>query len=128
MSGRAGSVRRAGRGAPSRRAALAFLVVGVPASACGGGGPRAHVVEIQGFAYRPDSLVVAVGDTVVWVNRDAVPHTATAEGGAWDSGSIVAGGSWRMVAGVGGRHGYFCVFHPTMRGVLVVAAGGDRGR
>ena len=77
-------------------------------------------MEIRGFAYLPATLEVAAGDTVVWINRDVVPHTATRDGTGWDSGSLVAGGSWRLVAVPGGSQPYYCAFHPSMRGVLVV--------
>jgi plastocyanin len=39
----------------------------------------------------------AVGDTLVWSNADVVPHTAMADGGGWDTGSIPAGGEGRVV-------------------------------
>ena len=69
----------------------------------------------------PESLTVAVGDTVRWVNHDVVPHSATAgpdSARIFDSGSIPAGGEWSRVVPAG-RTDYFCIFHPTMRGVLV---------
>ena len=48
-------------------------------SAAGPGGPARHRVAMHGVRFDPDSLVVAVGDTVEWDNRDLVPHTSTAE-------------------------------------------------
>ena len=39
--------------------------------------PQRHVVEIRGMAFHPEALEVRRGDTVVWINRDMVPHTAT---------------------------------------------------
>jgi plastocyanin len=91
------------------------------AAACGGdpARPAAHGAEIRAFRYRPDTLTAAPGDTVVWTNRDVVPHTATAAG-AWDTGEIGAGESGRMVAGAPGTYAYTCAYHPTMRAVLVV--------
>lgn len=80
---------------------------------------RRHVVEIRAFQFDPDTLRVAPGDTIVWINQDAVPHTATAEDGAWDSGAIAAGDSWSRVVEGTGTQSYFCTFHPTMRGVIV---------
>jgi plastocyanin len=77
-------------------------------------------VEIRGFAYLPATLQVAVGDTIVWINRDVVPHTATRDGQGWDSGSIGAEQPWSLVAASGGSQPYYCAFHPTMRGVLAV--------
>lgn len=87
---------------------------------CGLPVPRSHTVEIRGFAYLPATLQVAVGDTVVWINRDAVPHTATRDGRRWDSGSIEAEQAWRLIAALPGSQPYYCAFHPVMRGELVV--------
>jgi plastocyanin len=89
-------------------------------AACGWPAPRSHTVEIRGFAYLPATLQVAVGDTVVWINRDAVPHTATRDGRRWDSGSIEAEQAWRLIAASPGSQPYYCAFHPVMRGELVV--------
>jgi plastocyanin len=89
-------------------------------AACGGGErtPRVHQVAIERFVYMPDSGAVAPGDTVVFTNRDPVPHTATAASGVWDSGEIPAGGTWRLVVATDGAGGYTCRYHPTMRGAL----------
>ena len=89
-------------------------------AACGRPAPRSHTVEIRGFAYLPPTLEVTAGDTVVWINRDVVPHTATRDGGGWDSGSIDAGRTWRLVAASGASQPYYCAFHPNMRGRLAV--------
>ena len=90
------------------------------ATACGRPAPRSHTVEIRGFAYRPATLEVSAGDTVVWINRDVVPHTATRDGQGWNSGSIDADRTWSLVAVSGAGQAYYCVFHPNMRGVLAV--------
>lgn len=101
-------------------------IVALAAAAGGGIGcarpaPRTHVVEMRGFGFAPDTITVAAGDTVRWVNHDAVPHNVTAgpdSARAFDSGSIPAGGEWQVVAREG-RQEYFCAFHPNMRGLLV---------
>lgn len=100
----------------TRVAACAALVL---AAGCGGGGPARHGAEIRAFRYHPDTLAAAPGDTVVWINRDVVPHTATAAG-AWDTGRIGAGADGRVVAGAPGTYAYVCAYHPTMKAVLVV--------
>jgi plastocyanin len=113
---------RGGRGA-ARRAAAALLaaaaVVGAAAT-CAGRHPRSHAVAIRSFTFQPETLTVALGDTIVWTNGDVVPHTATARGGGWDSGSLSERQSWRLVAATPGRHPYYCVFHPNMQGVVEV--------
>ena len=68
----------------------------------------------------PPVVTVRQGDTVVWVNKDLVPHTATAEGRAFDSAEIAASKTWRYVAARRGTFSYICTYHPTMKGTLVV--------
>jgi plastocyanin len=75
-------------------------------------------VEITAFVYRPAELGVAPGDTVVFTNRDPVPHTATAGDGLWDSGSIAKDASWRLVVPENGIGAYKCAFHPNMAASL----------
>ena len=97
--------------------AAAFLVVGACESRTGG---QVHRIEITGMAYALPELTVAPGDTVVWVNRDIVPHTVTADGRRFDSGSMSPSAQWSFAAREPGRFPYACTFHPTMKGVLVV--------
>jgi plastocyanin len=79
------------------------------------------VVEMRGFGFQPARVSAAIGDTVVWVNRDALPHTATAADGAWDSGELAGGQSWSRVVTEAGAVDYVCAYHPTMRGRIDVA-------
>jgi plastocyanin len=67
------------------------------AVACARPAPRSHTVEIRGFAYSPATVEVAVGDTIVWISRDVVPHTVTKDDRGWDSGSLGAAQAWRLV-------------------------------
>jgi plastocyanin len=79
------------------------------------------MVEIQGMSFHPESLSVASGDTVVWINRDIFPHTATAQGSSpWDSGELEQGDSAHYVVSQSGKLDYICRLHPTMRGALIV--------
>ena len=82
--------------------------------------PATHVVEIRQLEFRPAELTVAAGDTVVWINRDIVPHTASALDAGWDSGELPENESWRWVAPDGGRYPYFCEYHPMMKGSISV--------
>ena len=100
------------------------LAAALLSAACGSGAappaPATHVVEMRGMTFEPAELRVAVGDTVVWVNRDLLPHTATEVAGAWSSPSIEAESRWPWVAGEGGIVRYRCAFHPTMEASLTV--------
>lgn len=108
-----------------RRRAVPHVLAALLVAACSSDGnadtrPRTHSIAIQGFAYRPATLTAAVGDTVVWTNRDIVPHTATDKGKGLDSGSIAANQSWRYTTTKKGTYAYDCTFHPSMKGTLVV--------
>jgi plastocyanin len=83
--------------------------------------PKTHTVEIRGMEFQPPVLTVAVGDTVVWINRDIVPHTATAAGRLrWDTGMLAQHATGAYVAGRPGTATYICTLHPTMRGTLII--------
>ncbi|PTL81535.1 cupredoxin domain-containing protein [Vitiosangium sp. GDMCC 1.1324] len=84
---------------------------------------RVHHVRMKDQKFVPEELVVRQGDTVIWVNEDAVTHTVMAVGGgapAFDSGNIQPKASWRYVAKEKGRFPYLCSLHPGMHGVLTV--------
>lgn len=81
---------------------------------------RAIELEIRDFTFVPRDTTVAVGDTVAWINRDAFPHTTTADSGAWSSPEMRPGERFRFVASTAGRFPYHCAAHPVMRAILVV--------
>lgn len=82
---------------------------------------KTWTIKIAGMRFDPATVTVARGDTVVWVNEDLVPHTATsAVAGGFDSHAIAPGASWRYRATALGRYAYACTFHPTMQATLIV--------
>ena len=81
-----------------------------------------HGVDIAGFAFSPQSVTVAVGDTVTWSNADAQNHTATANGGSFDTGTIGGGTSKSVTFSTAGTFAYHCKLHPSMTGTIVVEA------
>lgn len=83
---------------------------------------RRLVVEIRKFKFVPANLAVRPGDVVVWRNMDIVPHTATAEDGGWESGTIEAGGEQIVTVTSDMGDGYYCRFHPSMIGTLEIAS------
>ena len=82
--------------------------------------PKTHTVMMENMRFQPESVTVARGDTVVWVNKDLVPHTATSKAGGFDSEMVQAEESWRVSLWKEGDFAYVCTFHPTMRGMLRV--------
>jgi plastocyanin len=81
--------------------------------------PATHTVDIEGTKFEPETLTVKRGDTVVWVNKDPFPHTATAKG-VFDSHSIAPNGSWKYTPRKAGEYVYICTLHPNMKATLKV--------
>lgn len=80
----------------------------------------AHTILIENMRFNPATLTVHRGDRVIWINKDLVAHTATADGSMIDSRAIAANASWSSVVRHEGRLHYRCAFHPTMEGLLIV--------
>ena len=110
------------------RTAAAAVVMAILVA--GAGGPRisaatvvrkpvTYTVTIDGARFSPADLTVRAGDTIVWVNKDILAHTATARNGAFDSKVIQPGQRWKYVVKRKGDFAYTCSFHP-MNAVLKV--------
>jgi plastocyanin len=121
---------------------LPVLAVSAIAAGCGGGGygdqtatkpapaaaktaeaaakGAAKVVEMTGSTFAPNAVDVKVGETVSFVNKDEIAHTATADG-TFDSGTMESGATFDFVAKKAGTISYVCVFHPGMAGTLNVS-------
>ena len=98
---------------------FALYVAGSAGAVGGTSKPVSSTVVIESFKYEPGAMTVRRGDTVVWVNKDLLPHTVTARG-RFDSRIIAAGASWKYVAREKGTFSYLCALHPNMRGTLIV--------
>lgn len=103
--------------------ALALAAAASPAFTAGEVRPTAattHTVVIDRMVFGALPANLRVGDTIVWVNRDVVRHTATASDRSFDV-DLPAGRSGRTKLTRAGRIAFVCKFHPGMKGVLVVA-------
>lgn len=70
--------------------------------------------------FAPDRLEVAVGDRIVWTNRDFLPHSVTAAGAGVESGDLAQDGRWTWTAREKGEMRYICRLHPGMKAAVVV--------
>jgi plastocyanin len=86
----------------------------------GGDAARAEKVEIVDFAYDPDPVTVQVGGKVTWLNQDAAPHTASAEDGSFDTGTLQEGKLKSESFKQAGTYDYICTIHPDMHGTVEV--------
>lgn len=99
-------------------------------SAAGGNAPapsgdavRSVKVEIEDFVYYPDPVTIEEGGKVIWQNEDSAPHTATAEDGSFDTGTLEEGKLKSETFKEVGTYAYICSIHPEMQGTVEVVAG-----
>jgi plastocyanin len=78
-------------------------------------------VAIEGFAFSPAAVEVAVGQEVTWENHDPAEHTVTQEGdNGFDSGTMAQGAAFKTTFDAPGEYRYICALHPGMKGTVVV--------
>jgi plastocyanin len=95
----------------------------------GGGGSTSSTADVTititgmngSQSYSPSPATVKAGQTVSWKNGDSITHTATADGGGFDTGAIGPGSvSAPIKMSSAGSFAYHCAIHPSMKGSLVV--------
>lgn len=72
------------------------------------------------FVFRPETVTLAKGTTVVWLNQIDVPITVTADDGSFDSGVLEKNERFFYVFNKKGIFTYHCTLYPTMKGKVVV--------
>ena len=76
--------------------------------------------------YLPSLLTIGTGTTVTWENIDNAAHLATSgtpaggPDGVFDSGMIMAGGTFEHEFIDSGEFQYYCIVHPWMVGTVTV--------
>jgi plastocyanin len=77
-------------------------------------------VNIADFQFDPTSLDIAAGTTVTWTNQDSTAHTATGEGGIFNSDRLEQGDSFSFTFDAPGTYNYYCEFHANMTATINV--------
>lgn len=77
-----------------------------------------NTVIIQDFKYQPAEITIQSGETVTWINKDSVKHTAT--GDSFDSGLFGKDESFQQTFDEAGTYDYICTPHPYMEGRVIV--------
>lgn len=73
-------------------------------------------------SFLPNPRALQVGQEVRWRNADSTVHTATQNGGGFDTGSIPPGAtSAPITMTMVGALGYHCSVHPSMVGTVNVS-------
>lgn len=74
------------------------------------------------------TVVISINNTIVWVDKDPIPHTVTSTSvpngaKAFDSKTINDGDTYTQTLTVPGTYEYYCTFHPGwMKGTIIVKA------
>ncbi len=92
------------------------VTTAAPATAAG----TSASVSIKNFSFDPAALTISKGTAVTWTNNDSVAHTATADGGAFDSGNLDQGKSFSFTFNQSGTFAYHCAIHPYMKAQITV--------
>ena len=83
----------------------------------------AHAATIQitmeNLVIAPAQATAKVGDTIEWINKDVLAHTATARNGEWDV-MLPPKKNGTLVLKKAGTIEYYCRFHPNMKATLTV--------
>jgi plastocyanin len=115
---------------PTVLATHAHAVAEATITAAPGGSPPAGAetrAEIKLFMFKPATLDVKAGTTIVWTNQDAIEHSVTAgtpgmPSSAFDSDFFVQGQSFSFAFTQPGTYDYFCKRHDSMTGKVRVTA------
>ncbi len=80
-----------------------------------------YQIEIKNFAFEPQNLKIALGDSVVWTNLDASVHTVTSDfENELDSLYLEKLKNYSYIFTKPGVYSYHCTPHPGMKGKIIV--------
>ena len=81
--------------------------------------PKVVQIVIDKVAFAEVKVPLHVGDTIEWINKDVVDHTAPARKGEWTV-ALPPGQKASVVLKKAGTFEYVCKYHPNMTGTVVV--------
>jgi plastocyanin len=91
----------------------------IPTSIAVAAAPGASV-KIANFTFQAPVVTVKPGTVVTWSNDDDIPHTVTANNGAFKSKVLDSGDRFSFTFAKAGEYAYFCSLHPRMTGKIIV--------
>ncbi len=75
------------------------------------------------YFFKPDTLTITAGTTVVWVDNSDAPHTVTSDTNTFDTTSnVTEGKTFGLVFNVPGTYHYHCNIHPNMKATITVTS------
>jgi plastocyanin len=100
---------------------IATWLAFVPATFFSSAYAEVYQVIISTTSFAPKELTAHVGDTIEWMNKDFIDHTATAIDKSFDI-VLPTGKKKSFVLSKQGAIDYFCRYHPNMKGKITVVA------
>jgi plastocyanin len=76
-------------------------------------------ITMENMVIAPAEISAKVGDTIEWINKDILAHTATARNGDWDV-TMPPKKTIPLVLKKAGTIEYYCRYHPNMKATLTV--------
>lgn len=104
-------------------AAVFVALVGLVAPAEGEQCAKTYQVEItfeDATGFKPQTVVVEVGDCVRWINVHGIEHSAVAVDRSFHTGTLMPGSAGIIEFKKPGTYPYTCGPHPPMVGKVVV--------
>jgi len=99
---------------------LPLAVVMMLAAASASARAETIQVMVDKLVFTPAEVSAKVGDTIEWINRDILTHTATVKGGM--EVMIPVKKTVRLTLQKAEAIDYYCRFHPNMKGRITVSA------
>jgi plastocyanin len=84
--------------------------------------PAGNVVEVKvdNFSFSPQTITIKPGTTVIWTNRDDIPHTVVSDDKVFKSKVLDTDEKFSFTFDKAGNFPYFCSVHPKMTGKVIV--------
>lgn len=84
--------------------------------------PAGNVVEVKvdNFSFSPQTITIKPGTTVIWTNRDDIPHTVVSDDKIFKSKVLDTDEKFSFTFDKAGNFPYFCSVHPKMTGKVIV--------
>lgn len=99
---------------------LSLLAISPARAKAGNNEPASNQISIDNFTFGPDTLTVARNSTVIWVNKDDIPHVIASADGVFRSRALDTDQSYSFNFTKPGTYSYYCSIHPKMVGKIVV--------
>ncbi len=108
-----GAPARSGAESPAAQAPKATAQAAAPAG-------KVVEVKVDNFSFSPQTITIAPGTTVIWTNRDDIPHTVVSDDKVFKSKVLDTDEKFSFTFDKAGNFPYFCSVHPKMTGKVIV--------